>query len=274
MNQQIVFITGSASGVGLHLTERFYQAGYCVVATDIDYDTLKLKASERQWAEHSVLLRKLDITSRSQWKKTWQAAIDRWQGIDVMCNVAGYLKPGLIHQSDPDEIDRHFDINVKGLILGSQLAAKQMVQQGSGHIINIASLAGIAPIPGIALYSASKFAVRGFSLALAQELSPLNVDVTVICPDAIDTPMLALQEHYEEAALTFSGSSVLTVEDIGDAIFDKALKNKPMEIDLPIQRGLMAKVASAAPGISSVLGSYLGKRGKAEQEKRKLARDA
>ena len=76
------------------------------------------------------------------------------------------------------------------------------------------------PIPGIALYSASKFAIRGFTLALAMEVEQYNVNVTCICPDAVATPMLDLQIDYEEVALTFSGTKPLSAKEIANAVAD------------------------------------------------------
>src|SRR5205085_5137897 len=125
--------------------------------------------------------------------------------VDVLMNVAGYLLPGYIHETSADQIERHMDINAKGLMLGTQAAARVMVRQGQGHIINIASMAALAPVPGLCCYSASKYAVRAFSLAVAQELRPHGVYVTAVCPDAVQTPMLDLQVDYQEAAMTFSG---------------------------------------------------------------------
>ena len=87
--------------------------------------------------------------------------------IDVLMNVAGIIAPGKVHEITADRMLSHLDVNARGVMLGTQAAARQMVRQGQGHIINIASLAGLAPIPGIAPYTASKFAVRGFSLAVA-----------------------------------------------------------------------------------------------------------
>ncbi len=269
MDYKVVFLTGSTSGVGLHLTQRFSDAGYRVVATDIDFERLKHEAAARGWPPQSVLLRRLDVTRAEAWRSLFDEVLGQWQRVDVLCNVAGYLRPGLVHETGLEQIDRHLDVNVKGLILGSKFAAEHMVPRRSGHIINVASLAGVAPIPGIALYSTSKFAVRGFSLALAQELKPHQVAVTVICPDAIETPMLTLQEDFEEAALTFSGRRALTVEDIGSLVFDKVLVERPLEVMLPGYRGLLAKVGSAVPGLAFRLGAMLGKAGKAEQARRR-----
>jgi len=271
---KVVFITGCASGVGKHLVGRFAQDGYRVLATDIDYAGLKRAASEERWPEQTVWLRKLDITQKGHWEKLMSDLFSKWQGLDVMCNVAGYLKPGRVHETELQEVDRHLDINIKGLIYGSKFAAERMVSQGSGLIVNIASLAGVAPIPGISLYSTSKFAVRGFSLSLAQELKPHGVDVSVLCPDAIETPMLDLQEDYEEAALTFSGGKTLTVNDIGDAIFSRILKQRPVEVLLPAHRGWLAKLGNTVPGISFMLSDQLGRIGASRQRKRRQGKVA
>ncbi|MBK8972037.1 MAG: SDR family oxidoreductase [Hahellaceae bacterium] len=274
MLDKVVILTGCASGLGLHLTQRFLDAGYRVVATDINLAGLEAQAQSRRWPTDQVRVHSLDVTSWAQWQEVWNDTLRTWKHVDILANVAGYLKPGRIHETAVEEIDRHLDINVNGLILGSKLAAEHMVPRGQGHIINIASLAGVAPIPGISLYSTSKFAVRGFTLALAQELKPLGVNATVICPDAIETPMLTLQEDYEEAALTFSGKHTLTVEQVADLILGKVLKDAPPEVLLPEWRGVLAKVGSAMPGLSFRLGNLLGKAGRSEQARRKAARQS
>lgn len=269
MNEEVIWLTGCASGVGLHLTSAFLKRSYRVVATDINIEELERLAKHHNWSCQQVLVCQLDITSPDSWQAVYQKIIDRWGRIDRLLNIAGYLKPGFIHETNIDEIDRHIDINVKGLIIGSQLLAKHMVKEGHGHIINIASLAGIAAIPGISLYSTSKFAVRGFSLALAQELNVHGVQVTVICPDAIQTPMLDLQEDYDEAALTFSGPEPLTVNDIERSIFQDVIPNAPLEVTLPKSRGMLAKFGNAFPAATLLLGDILTKKGKKAQQKRK-----
>jgi len=112
-------------------------------------------------------------------------------------------------------------------------------------------LAALAPVPGLALYSASKFAVRGYSLVAGMELAEHGIAVTTICPDAVQTPMLDQQKDKEQAALTFSGARALIVQEVVDAILDNALKNKPLEIILPTMRGVIAKAANAFPTIAA-----------------------
>jgi len=266
---KVVWITGCASGVGLQLANAFYSRGYRVVATDVNFDGLTHCAEEHRWAPDRVLCRRLDVVSSDDWQTILNDVISIWGKINYLFNVAGYLKPGLGHQTSIEEIDRHIDINLKGLMYGAQLVANHMVSQQSGHIINISSMAGLAAIPGLSLYSASKFAVRAFSLAMAEEVLEHGVKVTVICPDAIQTPMLTLQEDYEEAAMTFSGSKTLTVEDLEHVVFNRVLKKAPVEVMLPIGRGVLAKLGNLFPGLTRPLIRHLKQKGQKVQKQRK-----
>jgi 3-oxoacyl-[acyl-carrier protein] reductase len=142
-----------------------------------------------------------------------------------------------------------------------------MIARGQGHIINFGSLASLAPVPGLSLYTASKFAVRGFSLAVASELRPHGVHVSLIMPDAVDTPMLDKQLAYEQAALTFSGPRALTVEDIEKVIVERVLPQRPLELTLPLSRGAAARLANTMPAAMRVVAPMLTKRGLARQAK-------
>jgi 3-oxoacyl-[acyl-carrier protein] reductase len=130
-------------------------------------------------------------------------------------------------------------------------------------------MAGISPVKGLNLYSASKFGVRGFTLSIAHELKEHDVAVTCVCPDLVDTPMLTLQLDYPEAALTFSGSRHLTVEEIGQVILDKGFRKKKLEIVYPTGRGLTAKVASFQPRLADLLLKKLADKGLKRQKELK-----
>ena len=261
---QTVFITGGASGIGLHLSKVFYQKGWRVFTTDVDYQGLK-KAFEGK-SDERLLIRKLDVRRQANWEKAMLACEESFGAPDLMLNVAGYLRPGYIAELESAEIDLHLDINVKGLMLGTLVAAKSMEKSGSGHIINFGSLASLTPVPGLSLYAASKFAVRGFALSTALELKEKNISSTLIMPDAVDTPMLDAQIDHESAALTFSGLKTLSVKDIEDALFDHILVKKPLEYALPSSRGILAKAVSLYPGVANTLEPLLRKIGKKKQE--------
>ena len=110
-----------------------------------------------------------------------EAAAQLWPRIDTLMNVAGVLRPDFIADIKPADIDLTFDVNTKGAIFGTQAAFRVMRNQtdenGRGHIINLASMAGIAPVPGMSIYTASKFALRGYSLAIAHELKKYAISI-------------------------------------------------------------------------------------------------
>lgn len=267
MVSEVMVVTGCASGIGLHLAGALSRRGHRVLATDVDEEALRRRAGEQGWDAERVLLRRLDVRSADAWEAALDQAEAAWGPVGVVINVAGVLRPGYVHTLRPEDVELHLSVNVTGTVLGTRAAAARMIQRGSGHIINFGSLASLAPVPGLSLYSASKFAVRGFSLAAATELGPRGVAVTVILPDAVQTPMLDLQVGYEEAAMTFSGDRALTVEDIERLVIDRVLPKRPMEVAFPLSRGLLARVANSAPALSRVLGPALTRKGRRRQER-------
>lgn len=268
MDESRVFVvTGAASGIGRHLSLALMDRGHKVLAADVNEGGLAdaARAAENRprgkWTSS-----KLDVTSPEGWESVLDTAEKTLGPIDVLLNVAGVLTPGYIHETDERSVNFHIDVNVKGVIWGTRAAARRMVSRGAGHIVNFGSLASLAAVPGLCLYSASKFAVRGFSLACAAELRPYGVFVSLLMPDAVKTPMLDLQVHYPQAAMTFSGDAPLTVEDVEKVIVDKVLVDKPMEVTIPLARGLLARLANTAPEAALRLAPSLTERGKKKQE--------
>ena len=229
-------VTGCASGIGLDLADALVHAGARLMATDINAEGLASVARELAWPDERVVCRRLDVTDPDDWQAVADAAVDAFGQIDVLINVAGVLTPGWIHEIDTQAIAAQIDVNFKGVALGMRTVAPQLVKRGTGHIVNVASMAALAPVDGIAVYSATKYAVRGLSLACSQELHRHGVDVSLICPDAVRTPMLDLQRDRDEAAMTFSGSRELEPEEVTEAILD-ALGRRPLEVFLPRSRG-------------------------------------
>lgn len=267
LKQQVHLVTGAASGIGAHLASQLLARGARVCAADINLSAMAgLQAAA---GPDQLMVEVLDVRDPAQWQALIERVRQRWQRLDVLMNVAGVIRPGFIEAFPANDVHLQLDINTKGAIFGTQAATRCMLEQGHGHIINIASLAGIVPVPGLSLYSASKFAVRGFTLAAAFELRARNIKVTAICPDAVQTPMLDQQVDREEAALTFSGRRTpLTVEDIGRAVLERALPKAPLEIMLPTSRGILSKIGSAFPGTSASLVERLRERGRQRQLRR------
>ncbi len=265
MQEQVIWLTGCASGVGLHLADEFLNRGARVFATDVNLDGMRHASRARGWDSERLLMRRLDVREAAAWDALYTELIGAWARLDMLFNVAGVIRPGRLAEAADRDIDLHMDVNFKGLVLGCRVAARHMTAQGRGHIVNLASLAGIAAVPGIGLYSASKHAVRAYSLVLAEELRDHGVAVTVLCPDAIETPMLKLQEGFEEAALTFSGGSTLSVEDVSRVVFDRIIPKRPIEVAIPRRRSLQARIVSAFPRLSGLMLGRLRRRGRKAQ---------
>lgn len=262
---QRFFITGCASGIGRHAADVLVAAGHTVFATDLRLAPLQDFAAARAWPAGRAVCRALDVRDPAAWEAAFAEAVQVMGAVDVLLNIAGYLKPGYTHEVAADEVDLHFDINTKGVVHGTRVAARHMAARGRGHVVNVASLASLAPVPGIALYSASKYAVRAFSIAAAQELRPHGVAVTVVCPDAVRTPMLDLQLDYREAELTFSGARLLTPDDVVRAIVDEVLPRRPLMLAIPRSRALLARLADLFPRTAVWLEPLLRRLGRARQ---------
>lgn len=268
VDDRVVLVTGAASGIGRHLVTALVERGARVLATDVDEAGLFAASEEAYWPPALVVRRGLDVISGTQWEEAIAAVLARWGRIDLGLLVAGYLRPGRFHEAEEAEIHRHLDVNTKGVILGARVIAREMVRQRHGHLVAIGSLASLAPVSGLALYTASKFAVRGFCLAIAEELAPHNVAVSVLLPDAVETPMLEQQRDREEAALTFSGLRSLTVEDIERALFEHVLVDRPLEVSLPTYRGALAKAAGVLPDTARRITPLLRAFGRYRQRQR------
>jgi 3-oxoacyl-[acyl-carrier protein] reductase len=265
-----MMVTGAASGIGRQLARDLTRRGHSIVATDIDPERLKDAAKRDFPDETRALCERLDVREGDSWTHIIERAIERFGRLDVLLNVAGHLVPRWAHEMSLADVGLTIDVNVKGVIFGTNAAARRMIAQGGGHIVNVASLAGMVAVPGIAVYSASKHAVRAFSLAVSQELKPHGVYVTVVCPGPVATPMLDAQLHHEEAALTFSAPRPLSAEEVADAIIEKALTNRPLELVVTVPRsgqGVMARIAGAFPELSTFARPILTRIGKRNQQR-------
>lgn len=266
-------LTGCASGIGRHLAQRLLERGARVAATDVDADALGSHAEQARWPEERLRLERLDVTDPRAWTRAVDGAVEAWGRLDVVMNVAGFLRPGEVHEATDEDVHRHFDVNVKGVVFGTRAAARAMIPNRGGHVVNVASMASLAPIPGIALYSASKYAVRSFSLAAAEELRPHGIAVTAVCPDAVRTPMLDLQLDYEEAALTFTAPRFLTVDDVARVVLGRVLDKRPLLVAIPRRRAWLARFADLFPSTAGWIGARLQKQGLERQKNMKAARD-
>lgn len=271
MSRKSMVITGAARGIGRMLARELIRRNKFDLLL-VDIDGIRLREEFPDESNH-ILLKDADVSQAKDWEEIKTLVKHEFPQLDFLVNNAAVITPGWSYEIAPEDIERQVDVNIKSVMLGTRYLGRLMVKQGSGHIINIASLAGLAPVPGIGIYSATKFAVRGFSLACALEMKEKGVHVTAICPDLVDTDMLDLQLDYEEAAITFSGKTQpLKPEDVVKAIIE-AMDNHPLEVGLPASRRMTARLAGMFPSIAMRLLKPVRKKGirqmKDLKEKRK-----
>jgi NAD(P)-dependent dehydrogenase (short-subunit alcohol dehydrogenase family) len=182
------FVTGAARGIGAEIVKAALNAGNRVVATGRTPRNVE-QATFRGESDRLLVL-PLDVTKEDQIKTAVDAAVKKFETIDVLVNNAGYGQLGVFEETTPEQIRTQFETNVFGLMAVTRAVVPIIRKQRSGRVFNISSVAGLRGAFGASAYNSSKFAVEGFSQALAQELSPFGVNVTVISPGFIRTDFL------------------------------------------------------------------------------------
>ena len=181
-----VLITGSSRGIGAAMAKLFYENGYNVA---INYNNSEKEAKELCSSLPGSLLLKGDVSNESDVRTMVEKSVEHFGKIDVLINNAGISQTGLLQDISLSDWERLFSINVTGTFLMSKYAAKNMIANHSGKIINISSIWGVSGASCESCYSASKGAVIAFTKALAKELGASNITVNCIAPGFIDTDM-------------------------------------------------------------------------------------
>ena len=182
-----IIVTGGARVIGRATVERFARQGASVAIGDLDPDLGREAASA---FGDRVVAAPLDVTDPASWRQFLDEVghLGPW---DVLVNNAGIMPLGSVLK-EPDGLTRAiFDVNVHGPINGVKAVTPGMVERGRGHIVNVASAVGRLAVPDGASYSASKFAVVGFSEAIRQEFAPFGIDVSVVLPTVVQTELSA-----------------------------------------------------------------------------------
>ncbi len=203
-----VLVTGAASGLGEALVARFRDRGDDVLATDrVDADGIDLV---------------LDITSDTDWAAAVAAVEERWGGLDVLVNNAGVAGGGRIDRCSIEEWQWITDINLFGVVRGTRAFVPMLKAQGSGHLVNVASLAGLVHPAGMGSYNAVKAAVVAFTETCGHELASYGIRASVVCPSYFRTNLMdSMQGTDEVVGHVISGlveRSQVTADDIAAAV--------------------------------------------------------
>ncbi|MBK7972861.1 MAG: SDR family oxidoreductase [Deltaproteobacteria bacterium] len=184
---RITIVTGAASGIGRSLAIQLAAAGARVTLADVDGDGARAVASSIVGAGFHAAAAALDVSDRDGVRALIERVVAEHGRLDLLFNNAGVLVGGPVEAMRPVDWERLVSINILGVIHGIEAAYPRMVRQGSGQIVNTASLAGLVPMPWSSAYTMTKHAIVGLSAALWAEAIDKGVHVSVVCPGFIDT---------------------------------------------------------------------------------------
>jgi short-subunit dehydrogenase len=235
------------------------------VLADIDRGALDAMRRELLPINPRIATRVTDVMQRDSVAHLLERSVEQFGRVDVLVNCAGVIYPGDLEDASEATIRQQIDVNLLGTIHTTQAFLAQFRRPRSRHLIHVASLGGIVPLPGEAVYSATKFAVRGFCLSLAIELRDSPVRVSVIHPDSTDTAQLRAEALHGGYPLSFT-SAPLEAEDVARAIV-KTIERPKLEVAVPSSHAWPVRIAGLAPSLLRLLYPALSRRGGRRRER-------
>ena len=234
---KVAIVTGGASGIGRALCEELGQKGAAgIVVADIDAEGAERVASAIAAGDSPARAAHVDVSRAEDVQRLVDETVSEHGRLDFMFNNAGVTICGEVRDMEIAHWRRMLDVNLWGAIHGTTAAYRVMVRQGSGHIVNTASLDGLMPMPMATPYTAAKHAVVGLSSALRLEAAELGVKVSVACPGAVRTGVFDAAAYVgikrEDAiAEVLSGFKMMDAADCARAILRGVERNRGIILD-------------------------------------------
>lgn len=221
LTDKIAVVTGAGSGIGEAIATLLHEEGAKVVLAGRNKD--KLQNVANQLAQDSVKVVPTDVTNKEEVDELMKIAQQTFGGLDIVINSAGQMLSSKITDYQVDEWDSMIDVNIKGTLYTAQAALPTMLEQSSGHLINIASISGFEVTKSSTIYSATKAAVHTITQGLEKELAKTGVKVTSISPGMIDTAITA--------AYNPSDRKKLDPQDIAEAVLYALTQPKHVNVN-------------------------------------------
>jgi len=240
-----VFVTGAAKGIGAAIARLCLGAGHQVVAADVDSAGLSTLRAELP----GLQITNLDVRELAAWESAADTAEAAGGPIDVLVNNAGVCLPGPCDAVSEEDDRLTIDVNLIGVMNGVRAFLPRFLERERGHVINVASMAAFAPAPDLAAYCATKHAVRAYthSCALDHRHAPLHW--TVVCPGAVETPMLQGMRKKRAGAVVFTEKPMPPVR-VAQAVLD-VIRAPRREVLIPSGRGKLVRLLGLFPGLLS-----------------------
>lgn len=245
-------VTGSAGGLGRALAVRLARQGYRLALIDINDDGNRETAAAVGAAGGDSRCEHVNVTDAEQWQTLHDRLRREWPRIDLLVNNAGIAGAGDVGDFPLDQWERMLDVNLRAAILGCHTFAPWLKEQGAGHVVNVASFAAFACLPGMAAYNVSKAGVLALSETLRIEWAPRGIGVTAICPGFFPTSLLQsaymhTQQHRDFAQRAMNQARI-SPDDVAVAIVAAVERNLPYVV-LPRRARLYWRLKRFAPKV-------------------------
>ena len=253
---KVVLITGASSGIGRASAIKFAKKGASIILVARRKEKIDQVANDLEKFNVSTLVCECDVSDKSQVKKMSKTVLEKHESVDVLVNNAGFAIYGSVSNLTTEEIESQMATNYFGMVYCIKNFLPSMIKKKSGHIVNVASVAGSFGLPGIASYCASKFAMLGFSEGLKYELKGTGVGVTVVSPIMVRTNFF---DHSSFENMPKYSPTSLSAETVANAIL-KAANSRRLEIIVPSVVRVAVWMKSTFPYlINPILGSSFKK---------------
>lgn len=263
-----VIITGGSEGVGAATARKFATLGANLVLVARSKKNLDLIAAELR-PQTNVMTVPMDVNDAIASMNLFKKAQFEFGCVHVLVNNAAYHKRGTVETVPPGELGRIIDVNLRAPILLCHYAIPYLREAGSAAIVNVASLAGRIPVAGAATYSASKFGLRAFTFALADELAGSGIKLAAVSPGPIDTGFI-MSNIDDVADITFS-QPLSTADEVAEVIIDLCCNDK-RERSMPPVSGLLTTTGYLVPKFMKLLRPLMIRKGQRVKAKLKATR--
>ena len=247
-----VLVTGASSGIGRETALAFAAAGSNVVLLARRAKLLGKVAAEARKLGAATLVASADVTEAAAVTAAFRKAVKRFGAVDIVVNNAGVLIPSKVEDLRAADLQRMLDVNLFGAMHVMQAAVRVMREQGHGHIVNVASLAGRRGFSPLGGYCASKFALVGLTEALRTELVGERIHVSLVLPGVVDTPMATQIQDNPDTAEFWPEALNMPPSWVVWSIF-LAIRFRLAEIAVPPGTARLEQLAALAPGTTDTL---------------------
>jgi NAD(P)-dependent dehydrogenase (short-subunit alcohol dehydrogenase family) len=235
-----IFVTGGASGLGRAIAVRFARAGWRVAIGDVN----EARGAEALAGAADAVLLRCDVAREEDLAAVARRLEERWGGVDVVVNNAGVASGGAIDEVSIDEWRRVLDVNLLGVVRGCRVFVPVLKRQGGGHLVNVASMAGLLDVPLMASYNAPKAAVVSLSETLQHELAEHGIAVTVVCPSFFRTNLAESFQAADPALRAVTeglfARSPISADDIAEDVFRAVRRRELYVLPHPGTRSIWA----------------------------------